>query len=195
MSGVVRTIDQLSAWIGKCFGWMIMVLTLGVSYEVFVRYVLGAPTTWAFDLSYMTYGALLLLSGPYTLSRNGHVRGDVLYRLWPARTQASIDLVLYLIFFFPAVTALIFSGWTFAALSLRFRELSIFSPAGMPVFPLKTLLPVTGCLLFLQGIAEVLRCIICIRMGRWPTRLHDVEEMESIILAQQQSSTSGGAAR
>ncbi|WP_119422691.1 TRAP transporter small permease subunit [Desertibaculum subflavum] len=195
MSGVVRTIDQLSAWVGKCFGWMIMVLTLGVSYEVFVRYVLGAPTTWAFDLSYMTYGALLLLSGPYTLSRNGHVRGDVLYRLWPARTQASIDLVLYLIFFFPAVTALIFSGWTFAALSLRFRELSIFSPAGMPVFPLKMLLPVTGCLLFLQGIAEVLRCIICIRMGRWPTRLHDVEEMESIILAQQQSSASGGAAR
>lgn len=194
MSGVVRTIDQLSAWIGKCFGWMIMVLTLGVSYEVFVRYVLGAPTTWAFDLSYMTYGALLLLSGPYTLSRNGHVRGDVLYRLWPPRVQATVDLVLYIIFFFPAVIALAYSGWTFASLSVRFRELSIFSPAGMPVFPLKVLIPVTGCLLFLQGIAEVLRCILCLRMGRWPARLHDVEELETAILAQQHAPPGSAAA-
>jgi TRAP-type mannitol/chloroaromatic compound transport system permease small subunit len=190
---IVTFIDQLNAWIGKCFGWMIMVLTLGVSYEVFVRYVLGAPTTWAFDLSYMTYGALLLMAGPYTLSRNGHVRGDVLYRLWPHRTQATVDLVLYIIFFFPAVAALIYAGWGFAQLSIRFKELSIFSPAGMPVFPLKALLPVTGCFLFLQGVAEVLRCIICIRRGRWPARLHDVEEMETTILAQHLQQPAGGA--
>jgi TRAP-type mannitol/chloroaromatic compound transport system permease small subunit len=185
MPDVVRMIDQLSAWVGKCFGWMIMVLTLGVSYEVFVRYVLTAPTTWAFDVSYMTYGALLLLSGPYTLSRNGHVRADVLYRLWPARVQASVDLALYILFFFPVALALTYSGWGFASLSLRFRELSIFSPAGVPVFPLKLLLPITGILLLLQGIAEVLRCILCLRRGQWPTRLHDVEEMETAILAQQ----------
>ena len=193
MSEVVRTIDTLSAWIGKCFGWMIMVLTLGV------RYVLGAPTNWAFDVSYMVYGALLLLSGPYTLSRNGHVRGDVIYRLWSPRTQATVDLVLYLVFFFPAVLALVYSGWTFATLSLRFRELSIFSPAGVPVFPLKAMIPITGILLVLQGIAEVLRCILCLRLGRWPARLHDVEELETAILAQQQShsgsSQPGGAVR
>ena len=193
MAQILLWIDQLSAWVGKCFGWMIMVLTLGTSYEVFVRYVLSAPTTWAFDVSYMTYGALLLLSGPYTLSRDGHVRGDVIYRLWPHRVQASVDLVLYIVFFFPAMLALIFSGWIFAALSIRFLELSIFSPAGVPVFPLKALLPVTGCLMLLQGIGEVLRCTICLRQGRWPARLHDVEEMESAILAQHQQMPQQGA--
>ena len=193
MAQIVLWIDQLSAWVGKCFGWMIMVLTLGTSYEVFVRYILGAPTSWAFDVSYMTYGALLLLSGPYTLSRNGHVRGDVIYRLWPQRVQASVDLVLYIVFFFPAMLALIFSGWIFAALSFRFLELSIFSPAGVPVFQLKALLPITGCLMLLQGISEVLRCIICLRRGRWPARLHDVEEMETAILAQHQQMPKQGA--
>ena len=195
VADVVRFIDQLNTWIGRCFGWMIMVLTIGVSYEVFVRYVLGAPTIWAFDVSYMAYGALLLMSGPYTLSRNGHVRADMLYRLWPVRVQASVDLVLYFIFFFPAVLALIYAGWRFASLSLGFRELSIFSPAGVPVFPLKTLIPVTGFLLMLQGIAEVLRCILCLRQGRWPARIDDVEELQDVILAQhQQPSTKAAGA-
>ncbi len=161
-------------------------LTLGVSYEVFVRYVLNAPTTWAFDFSYITYGALFLMAGAYTLSRNGHVRADVVYRLWKPRTQASVDLVLYIIFFLPAVLAFIYSGWNYAAMSIRFREVSIFSPAGVPVFPLKTLIPVTGVLLLLQGIAEIIRCVICIRIGAWPQRLHDVEETESLILQEQQ---------
>jgi TRAP-type mannitol/chloroaromatic compound transport system permease small subunit len=178
-------IDTLSMWTGKAFAWLILVLTLGVSYEVFVRYVLGAPTTWAFDFSYITYGALFLMAGAYTLSRNGHVRADVLYRFWKPRTQASMDLVLYILFFLPAVLAFIYSGWNYAAMSIRFKEVSIFSPAGIPVFPLKTLVPITGVLLLLQGIAEIIRCIICIRLGVWPKRLHDVEETESIILQEQ----------
>jgi len=175
-------IDSLSLWVGKAFAWMILVLTFGVSYEVFVRYVLGAPTTWAFDFSYITYGALFLMAGAYTLSRNGHVRADVVYRLWKPSTQASVDLVLYIIFFLPAVLAFIYAGWNYAAMSIRFREVSIFSPAGVPVFPLKTLVPITGVLLLLQGIAEIIRCVLCIRQGAWPARLHDVEETESIIL-------------
>jgi TRAP-type mannitol/chloroaromatic compound transport system permease small subunit len=175
-------IDSLSLWVGKAFAWLILVLTLGVSYEVFVRYVLNAPTTWAFDFSYITYGALFLMAGPYALSRNGHVRADVIYRLWKPRTQASFDLVLYIIFFLPAVLAFIYSGWNYAAMSVGFREVSIFSPAGVPVFPLKTLIPITGVLLLLQGFAEVIRCIICIRLNQWPQRLHDVEETESLIL-------------
>ena len=175
-------IDSLSLWVGKAFAWLILVLTLGVSYEVFVRYVLRAPTTWAFDFSYITYGAMFLMAGAYTLSRGGHVRADVLYRLWKPRTQASVDLVLYIIFFLPAVLAFMYSGWNYAQMSIRFREVSIFSPAGVPVFPLKTLIPITGVLLLLQGIAEVIRCVICIRVGDWPQRLHDVEETESIIL-------------
>jgi TRAP-type mannitol/chloroaromatic compound transport system permease small subunit len=178
-------IDSLSTWVGKSFGWLILVLTLGVSYEVFVRYVLGAPTTWAFDFSYITYGALFLMAGPYALSRNAHVRGDVVYRLWKPRTQAMMDLFLYIIFFLPAVAAFIYSGWNYASMSIRFREVSIFSPAGIPVFPLKTLIPVTGVLLMLQGIAEIIRCILCIKQGAWPQRLHDVEETESLILQEQ----------
>lgn len=186
MTRLLFFIDSLSAWVGKSFGWLILVLTLGTSYEVFMRYILVAPTTWAFDISYITYGGLFLMAGAYTLSRNGHVRGDVIYRLWPARVQASIDLVLYLIFFFPAVVAWIYAGWGFAKMSVQFRELSIFSPAGVPVFPLKALIPVTGVLLLLQGIAETIRCLLCIRLGEWPQRLHDVEEMESAIRAEQE---------
>jgi len=185
MNRFLLFIDTLSMWTGKAFAWLILVLTLGVSYEVFVRYVLGAPTTWAFDFSYITYGALFLMAGAYTLSRNGHVRADVLYRFWKPRMQASMDLALYILFFLPAVLAFIYSGWNYAAMSIRFKEVSIFSPAGIPVFPLKTLVPLTGILLLLQGIAEIIRCIICIRVGVWPKRLHDVEETESIILQEQ----------
>ncbi|KAB2885273.1 MAG: TRAP transporter small permease subunit [Pseudorhodoplanes sp.] len=186
MKNFLFLIDSLSLWVGKCFAWLILVLTLGISYEVLVRYVFRAPTTWAFDFSYINYGALFLMAGAYTLSRNGHVRADVLYRFWQPRRQATMDLILYIIFFLPAVLAFMYSGYKFAEMSVRFREVSIFSPAGVPVFPLKTLIPVTGALLFIQGLAEITRCILCIRTGAWPARLHDVEETESVILREQQ---------
>jgi len=179
-------IDSLSTWVGKAFAWLILVLTFGVSYEVFVRYAVRAPTTWAFDISYISYGAMFLMAGAYTLSRNGHVRGDVVYRFWRPRVQATVDLALYIAFFLPAVAAWIYSGWAYAILAVRFREVSIFSPAGVPVFPLKALIPVTGVLLLLQGVAEIIRCILCIRLGAWPQRLHDVEETESVILREKQ---------
>jgi TRAP-type mannitol/chloroaromatic compound transport system permease small subunit len=179
-------IDSLSTWVGKAFAWLILVLTLGVSYEVLVRYVFRAPTTWSFDFAYINYGAMFLMAAAYTLCRNGHVRADVIYRFLRPRTQASIDLVLYVIFFIPAVAALIYSGWNYASTSVRFREVSIFSPAGVPVFPLKALIPATGVLLMLQGIAEIIRCAICIRENAWPERLHDVEETESLIMREKQ---------
>jgi len=178
-------IDSLSMWVGKAFAWLILILTLGISYEVFARYIFRAPTTWAFDFSYITYGALFLMAGAYALSRNNHVRADVVYRFWQPRTQASMDLLLYILFFLPAILAFIYAGWNYAQMSIRFREVSIFSPAGIPVFPLKTLVPVTGVLLLLQGIAEIIRCVICIRTNAWPPRLHDVEETESVILQEQ----------
>ena len=184
MTRLLQIIDSLTTWVGKAFAWLILVLTFGISYEVFVRYVLRAPTTWAFDFSYINYGALFLMAGASTLARNGHVRADVFYRFWPPRRQASMDLALYILFFIPAVLAFIYSGWNQAAFSIRFREVSIFSPAGVPVFPLKALIPVTGVLLLLQGIAEIIRCVLCIRHGVWPRRLHDVEETESIIMAE-----------
>jgi TRAP-type mannitol/chloroaromatic compound transport system permease small subunit len=186
MTRFLYFIDSLSTWVGKAFAWLILVLTLGVSYEVFVRYVLRAPTTWAFDFSYINYGAMFLMAGAYALSRNSHVRADVAYRFWRPRVQASMDLALYVLFFLPAVGAWIYSGWGFAEMSVRFREVSIFSPAGVPVFPLKALIPVTGVLLLLQGIAEIIRCVLCIRQGYWPQRLHDVEETESVIIREKQ---------
>lgn len=192
MTRFLLFIDSLSTWVGKAFAWLILVLTFGVSYEVFVRYVLVAPTTWAFDISYITYGALFLMAGAYTLSRNGHVRGDVLYRFWRPRVQAAVDLTLYIVFFLPAVLAFMYSGWGYAMMSIRFREVSIFSPAGVPVFPLKALIPLTGVLLLLQGIAEIIRCLLCIRSGAWPQRLHDVEETEARLVREREAAAPGG---
>jgi TRAP-type mannitol/chloroaromatic compound transport system permease small subunit len=187
----VRFVDKLSMWVGHAFAWSILILTLGICYEVFVRYVLRAPTGWSYDVGYMMYGALFLMAGAYTLSRNGHVRGDVVYRLWPPRAQAAVDAVLYVIFFMPAALALIYSGWRFAAQSWRFKEVSVFSPAGVPVYPLKTLIPLAGVFLVLQGLAEIVRCWQCIRTGEWPRRLHDVEELETAILHQAETQRQG----
>ncbi len=182
MIKLVLAIDRFNAALGKAFGWYILILTFGVSYEVFVRYALRDPTVWAFDLSYNMYGALFVMAGAYTLGRNGHVRGDVLYRLLPQRSQAGIDLVLFIFFFFPGITALTFAGYHYAAASWRYHEVSVYSPADIPIFPLKTLIPMAGATLMLQGLAEVMRCIVCLREGAWPPRLHDVEELESAIL-------------
>jgi len=177
-------IDRLSMWMGKAFGWCIVVLTFATCYEVFVRYVLNHPTTWAFDMSIQMYGALLIMAGAYTLSRNGHVRGDVLYRFLPDRGKATMDLVLYILFLLPGALALIWYGGHFAADSWRFKEVSWSSPARIQIYFFKTLLPVAGLLMLLQGFAEISRCIICIRTGRFPPRLHDVEETETMLVHQ-----------
>ena len=175
-------VDQLSKSIGHAFAWCIVILTLGTCYEVFVRYVLNAPTSWAFDMSYTLYGGLFFMAGAYTLSRGGHVRADMFYRLWRPRTQASVELVLYILFFFPGITALVYSGWGYGFDSMKILEVSVNSPAGVPIWPLKMLIPVGASLLTLQGVAEVLRCIQCLRDDRWPTRLHDVEELDRQLL-------------
>ncbi len=179
-------IDQLNKSVGHAFAWCIIILTFGTSYEVFVRYILNDPTSWAFDLSYIMYGALFIMAGAYTLSRNGHVRGDVIYRLWPERVQAGLDLVLYFLFFFPGVVALVIAGWGYGTDALRLLEVSVNSPIGVPIWPLKMLIPVAGVLLTLQGIAEVLRCVLCLKTGKWPQRLHDVEEMETALMHQRE---------
>ena len=184
MESILLFIDRLSAGVGKAFGWCIVIMTLGTCYEVFVRYVLSAPTNWAFDLSYFMYGALFMMAGAYTLSRNGHVRGDFLYRMWPSRVQASVDLVLFVIFMAPGTVALLYYGIPYAAQSWSIHEVSIYSPTGAPVYPHKTLIPIAAFFLLLQCLAEIVRCIICLRDGVWPQRLHDVEELESAILAE-----------
>lgn len=174
-------VDRLSMWTGKIFSWCILILTFGLSYEVFMRYALRAPTGWAYDLSYMMYGALFFMAGAYTLSRNGHIRGDVVYRLWPPRVQAAVDLTLYLLFYFPGVCALVYAGFIFARLSFMFREASVYSPMSVPIYQLKALIPIAGVVLFLQGVAELIRCVRCLRDGQWPARYQDVEEIESAV--------------
>ena len=181
---LIYAIDQLSKTVGHMFAWCLMVLTLGTTYEVFVRYVLNEPTSWAFDFSYLMYGAMFYMAGAYTLSRGGHVRADMFYRLWRPRTQATVELVLYIIFFFPGVLALCLSGWDYGWGSMKIRESSVNSPAGVPIWPLKMMIPFGAGLLALQGLAEVLRCILCLQNNEWPARLHDVEELEKQILAE-----------
>lgn len=178
MLAYIEFADRLSAWFGKAFAWLILVMAFGVGYEVLVRYGFNAPTAWAFDVSYITYGTLFMMGGAYTLSRGGHVRGDFVYRLWKPRTQARVELVLYFLFFFPGVLALIIAGWKYAARSWRFLEVSVNSPAGIPVFQFKTVIVVAGVLLLLQGIAQVFRCIVCLRTGEWLQAAEDVEESE-----------------
>lgn len=186
MQSVILNIDRFSTAVGKAFAWYILILTFGESYEVFVRYIINDPTTWAYDISYNMYGALFFMAGAYTLARNGHVRGDVLYRLLRPRVQAGIDLVLYIAFFFPGVIALAFAGYGFAAESWRYHEVSVFSPSDIPIFPLKTLIPAGGVMLIIQGVAELLRCVYCLKNGNWPQRLQDVEELETAILHEQE---------
>jgi TRAP-type mannitol/chloroaromatic compound transport system permease small subunit len=182
MVGFIRFADKLSLWVGHCFSWCIMILILGVSCEVFMRYLLHAPTGWAFDISYIMYGALFMMCGPYTLSVNGHVRADMLYRRLSTRAQARLELTLYILFFFPGVIALIYFGTIYAAQSWSYREVSVYSPASIPVYPLKSLIPLSGLFFLVQGVAEVIRCVICLRDGEWPRRLADVEEIETAIL-------------
>ena len=187
MNGLLLGVDRLNTVVGKAAGWLILVLTLAISYEVFSRYVLRAPTEWAFDVSYILYGALFLLAGPYALARNGHVRGDFLYRTWPPRRQAAMDLVLYVLFFFPGILALAYAGYHFAAMSWMMGGHSSNSPNGPPLYHFKSLIPLVGGLMILQGLVEVARCVICLRTGEWPQRLSDVEETEQKLLAKAES--------
>lgn len=176
--------DALSAWFGKTFSWLVILMTFGMSYEVLVRYFFNSPTPWALDISFITYGTLFMMGGAHTLALGGHVRGDFVYRLWSPRVQATVDLVLYFLFFFPGILALVFAGWKYAARSWRYGEVSVNSPVGVPIYQFKTVIVVAGLLLLIQGIAQVCRCIICIRSGQWLEVEDDVEETEDLLIKQ-----------
>jgi TRAP-type mannitol/chloroaromatic compound transport system permease small subunit len=183
MQGLLLAIDRLSALAGKTGGWAIVALTAVVCYEVFARYLFRAPTAWAYDTSYMLYGFLFMMAGAYTLSRNGHVRADFLYRGMPTRRQALLDLPFYVVFFVPGMLALIWFGWEFFMLSYLQNERSSVTPDGPLIWPFKFLIPFCGALMLIQGITEIIRCVIAIRTGAWPAKLADVEEIEAQALA------------
>ena len=178
MQKTLLLIDRVSTWIGQAFSFCIVLLTLHVTWEVFSRYVLDNPRAWAFDVMIMLYGTLFMMAGAYTLAKNGHVRGDVLYGYFRPRTQATFDLILYIVFFIPGVIALTYAGYYYAADSWRIHETSNITAAGPPVYPFKTVIPLAGAILLAQGIVEIIRCIICIKQGYWPSREQDVEEVD-----------------
>jgi TRAP-type mannitol/chloroaromatic compound transport system permease small subunit len=178
MQNLLLFIDKVSTWIGQFFSWLIVALTLMISWEVFSRYVLDAPHAWAFDVMSMMYGSLFMMAGAYTLSKNGHVRGDVLYGFFPPRLQAWLDLILYLLFFIPGVVALAYAGYGFAAESWAINEHSNVTADGPPIYPFKTILPIAGAFLLAQGLVEIVRCIVCIKQGEWPKRGDDVDEVD-----------------
>ncbi len=189
MTKFIYTIEGLSIWVGRAFAWCILILTLAISYEVFVRYVLNAPTVWAFDVMIQMYGALFLMSGAYALAQDSHVRGDVLYRLFSIKWQARVDFILYLLFFFPGVLALFWYGAEIARDSWKWQEVSWNSPARIQVYFFKTLIPTAGFLLLLQGLAELARCWRAIKTGEWMERLDDVKETEDMLMHMQDHQT------
>ncbi len=177
MQSFMLSVDRLSTFIGKFFAWTVVALTALICWEVFSRYALNKPHAWVLDAQIMLYGTLFMTAGAYTLSKNGHVRGDVLYGFFRARTQATLDLILYVIFFLPGIVALTWAGWNFTQESLAIRE-QTFSADALPLYPFKFIIPIAGGALLLQGVVEMLRCAVCIRDGEWPSREHDVEEVD-----------------
>ncbi len=178
MQNLFLTIDRISTFVGHLFAWLVVGLTGLIGYEVFSRYVLNNPHAWAFDAQIMLYGTMFMMAGAYTLAKNGHVRGDILYGFLKPRTQAIFDLILYIVFFIPGVVALAYAGYSFAADSWRILEHSSITADGPPLYPFKTILPIAGIFLLLQGLVEIFRCIVCIKQGEWPSREQDVEEVD-----------------
>ena len=171
-------VDRVSTWVGQAFAWLIVSLTALITFEVFSRYALGSPHPWAFDVMIMMYGTVFMMAGAYTLAKSGHVRGDVLYGFFTPRTQATLDLILYFVFFIPGVIALTYAGWSFAADAWAIKEHSSITADGPPIYPFKTVITLAGAILLLQGLVEIARCVVCIRQGEWPSREQDVEEVD-----------------
>ena len=178
MQKLLLAIDRISTWVGQAFSWLIVVLTFLISWEVFSRYALDNPHPWAFDVMSMLYGSVFMMAGAYTLSKNGHVRGDVLYGFFPPRLQAGLDLALYFLFFIPGVVALAWAGYNYAADSWAINEHSNITANGPPVYPFKTIIPLAGAFLLAQGLVEIVRCMVCLQQGAWPARGEDVEEVD-----------------
>ncbi len=178
MQKLLLLVDKLSTLVGQLFAWTIVSLTLMICYEVFSRYALGTPHAWVYDASNMMYGIGFMMAGAYTLAKNGHVRGDILYGFFTPRTQATIDLILYIVFFIPGVVAMVWAGYHFYLESLAQNEHSSLAADGPPIYPFKAFIPIAGAVLLLQGVVEIIRCVICLKQGEWPAREEDVEEVD-----------------
>src|SRR5947207_4159342 len=178
MQKLLLFVDKVSTFVGQTFSWLIVAITLLITWEVYSRYALDHPHPWAFDVQIMMYGTLFMMAGAYALAKESHVRGDVLYGFFPPRVQAGLDLTLYILFFIPGIVAFVWAGYTYAGESWAIREHSSITAEGPPIYPFKTVIPIAGALILVQGIVEIIRCIICLRQGAWPSREEDVEEVD-----------------
>lgn len=176
---LLNGVEAFSTWVGKAFAWLIVALMLMVCIEVFKRYILNMPTAWVFDVSNMMYGTLFMMGGAYTLAHDGHVRGDFLYGSMKPRRQAALDLVLYVVFFLPGILALTWAGWVYAGDALAIRE-TTFNAVPLPIYPFKFVIPVAGACVLLQGVSEIVRCVVCLKTGEWTARLDDAEEIDVV---------------
>lgn len=171
-------IDRISMWMGKAMSWLVVILVVETFYDVVARYLFKAPTGWSYEVSYYLYATIFMMGGAYAMSRNQHVRGDIFYRLWPVRLQASVEVTLMVLFFFPGIIALVSSGYQFFEISFRVLERTQQSFIQLPLYPLKAVIPIAGAFMLLQGVAEFIRSVMALRDGIWPARLSDVEEVE-----------------
>jgi TRAP-type mannitol/chloroaromatic compound transport system permease small subunit len=176
---LLHGVESFSTWVGKAFAWLIVALMLLVVTEVFKRYIMNMPTAWVFDVSNMMYGTLFMMCGAYTLAHDGHVRGDFLYGSMKPRRQATLNLILYIVFFLPGILALTWAGWVYAGDALRIRE-TTFNATPLPIYPFKFIIPLAGASVLVQGLSEILRCIMCLRDGDWAPRLDDAEEIDVV---------------
>jgi TRAP-type mannitol/chloroaromatic compound transport system permease small subunit len=158
-------VDRLSEWIGKAFAWLIPILIGELVYDTIARYIFNAPTTWSYDISYMLYGAAFMGGAAYTLLRDEHVRIEVIYEKVSPKSRAIIDAICYVVFFFPSMGALLYFGTEFTIKSWRMLETSGESMWSPPIYPFKTVIPITILFLTLQGIVQFLRCLIAIKEG------------------------------
>jgi TRAP-type mannitol/chloroaromatic compound transport system permease small subunit len=182
LKAYINFADQFVVWIGRSFAWGIFILTAAVMYEVIMRYFFNAPTLWAFDFTIQMYGAVFMMGGASAMSTKTHVKADMYYNRLSEKGQAILDLILFICFYAPGVFALTYAGYFYAKKAWIVHETSWNSPAQIQIYFSKSLIPIAGLLLLIIGISEVFRCIICIKTGKWPERIDDVEETEKMIL-------------
>lgn len=172
-ASAARRLDQVAIWSGRIAAWLIVPMVLGLSYEVVARYAFNAPTVWAYDLTFMLYGAFFMLGAAYTLQRKGHIRTDTFYAHWTPRRQATVDLFGYVLMFFPFVAIFLWAGWGYFVKAWVTDERFVSSPWMAVTWPFKLVMPLTGALLAVQGLSEMCKSVHAIRTGRWP---HEPQE-------------------
>jgi TRAP-type mannitol/chloroaromatic compound transport system permease small subunit len=161
----IGIIDGITVYTGYVFTLLVIPLVVANVVEVFMRYVMNAPTSWALDVTTMSFGALFMLGAAYALLKGAHVRTDMLWEKFSDRKKGIIDAVAYVLFFLPSMAILfaISIDDFFYSLSINEKSTSgIWQPV---IWPLRAVIPLTAALLFMQGISELMKSLWAARTG------------------------------